>query len=352
MKNLKKYIIGFVFFIFSLIFIVIGFLWWNFYPPLPKESFQPITKLKDVNTTLPSFLKVVSYNIHYGIGLDWNRKDKLKKEDFENRLDKIAEILSEINADIVLLQEVDFNSERSQLINQAEYIAKRANYSYFSIAPHIRLKFHPNLQGMSGTISQGLAVLSKYEIKRNESYIFNYPSSVPFYIKWLYFPHGVQKNEIEFGNKTLTIFNVHLEPWCQETREKESLFVKKIINNTKTPIICGGDFNAIPQNTTNKMFFHLNDAPWFINRNKWDYRKDSTILNIQKIATFTEAISDEKFLSDEKSSFTFPSNHPEEKLDYIFAGKNSKIMFGYVYKKAGIISDHLPLIAYIKILEK
>jgi endonuclease/exonuclease/phosphatase family metal-dependent hydrolase len=348
LNKIEKILLNAFAYILLIIFFVIGFLWWNIYPPLPTFSQQHIEKLTTADTSTPKNLKIISYNIHYGIGLDWNRNDRVEKKDFYNRLDKIADVLKEIDGDVVLLQEVDFDSSRSHFINQAKYLAKKANYSYFAIAPQIRIKVHPSPQGFHGKITQGLCILSKYEITKNESYVFSYPKTTPFYLRWLFFPHGIQKANIKIANKNISVFNVHLEPWCQFTREEET---KRLVNwmyDSDTKIICGGDFNSIPPETTDKKFYHLNDAPWFVDKRSWDHDNEKTISLIRTFDHISEAVSPKDFLTNEKAYYTFPANDPTEKLDYIFASNKAKILYGYVYHRAGILSDHLPIVAIIK----
>jgi len=348
MNKIKKTLFSLFVTSLLLFFCMLTFLWWNHFPPL-AETFSPdiISLYEDTSVTLPKNLKVASYNIHFGIGLKWDRQEGLNKEDFEMRLNKIAEILKEINADIVLLQEVDFDSARSKNIDQAEYIAEKAGYSWVAKAPYLREKFHPNLQGMHGRINFGLCILSRFPLKDHEARIFPHPDEMPFYLKWLYNPHGAQKVIVQVGKQEINLINVHLEPWSQKTREKESATIADWINSIEGSVILGGDFNAIPPETPNKTGDYLADAPWFIDRSRWDIENDETIQIIRSVNGITDAIPPKTFLQNLKQSATYPANNPTEMIDYIFARKKAKILYGYVFHKAQTASDHLPVAAYI-----
>ena len=353
MKNLKKFGL-IVFIVFLCFFISIGgFLWWNYFPPL-HLSFKklPIHLTALTSPSSPKILKASSYNIHYGIGLDWDRKDKIDKNSFLKRLDHIANILKNIDADIIFLQEVDFNSKRSWFIDQGIYLAKKANYPYIAKAPLFRQRFHPNLHGPSGKINYGICILSRFPLENNIVKIFPYPKEVPFYLRWLYCPHGMQQVNVKIGKKDLALINAHLEPWAQKTREKESKKIAFLGKKSPLPFIIGGDFNTVPPETKNKKGLHLQDAPWFVDKTQWDLENEKTIHNIRKIQGITEDLLENIYKKNEKAFFTFPSNNPKEKLDYIFAGKNAKILYGYVYHIADIASDHLPIVAYIYYQQK
>ena len=329
-------------------FLLLTFLWWNHYPPLPRISHPDIISLDTSSFTVPKYLKTASYNIHFGIGLKWNRKDKLTKQDFLQRLDRIAQILQEINADIVLLQEVDFNSARSKNIDQALYLAEKAGYGYIAKATYLKEKFHPNLQGMNGCIDFGLCILSRFPLSEPEARIFPYPDEMPFYLKWIYNPHGAQKVVATIGEQKVQIINVHLEPWSQKTRQKESSFLASWINRLPGPLILGGDFNALPPEISEKKGYYLSDMPWFIKKQKQDITKDQTIQIIRNIQGMSDIISADKYLQNK--SYTFPADNPKERLDYIFARKEAKIVHGYVYQHAETASDHLPIAAYVRYL--
>jgi len=345
----KKVFLSFAIIIVILFISIIGFLWWNHYPPLPLFSEGIIKQVAPVKGSAKSLdqLCVVTYNIHFGIGYDWKRKDALHKQGFIQRLDRIAKILVEADADIVCLQEVDFDSQRTQRIDQAEHIAKKAGFAFVAKATHLRERFHPSIQGLHGPIDHGICVLSKFPITQNQVTIFPHPKEVPFYLRWIFTPHGMQEVKIKHPKGYIHVFNAHLEPWSQRTREAEIEKMVALTKQVNTPIIIAGDFNTIPPETPKKMGFHMNDAPWFIDPTKWDIENESTIKTLRALPTISEAIPPKQFLADEKASCTFPALDPIEKLDYIFALNGLKITKGFVFHAAKTASDHLPLVAYL-----
>lgn len=140
-------------------------------------------------------LKVVSYNIKNGWGSD--------------TLDTIAQMLADLDADIVGLQEVDYLAGRSGNVKQLEYIANKAGFPYFYYAPVLQLGNGtvPLPAGVTSNI-YGHGILSKYPITDYELY---YPEAqgtkngAPAEIR------AIARHEILIGDKTLAFYNGHLD---------------------------------------------------------------------------------------------------------------------------------------------
>ncbi len=74
-------------------------------------------------------LRVACFNIAHGRGLassNWNGGTAAERM---LRLVEIGDLLRKIDADVVVLNEVDFDSSWSHSVNQAEYLARRARRS-------------------------------------------------------------------------------------------------------------------------------------------------------------------------------------------------------------------------------
>ncbi|MCC7345562.1 MAG: hypothetical protein IT573_11535, partial [Deltaproteobacteria bacterium] len=76
-------------------------------------------------TALPERLSVVSYNIGYGSGVKNNKEAVADRAELLRNLDEMAARLAELKPDLLLLQEVDFNSRRSFGIDQMRYLAEK-----------------------------------------------------------------------------------------------------------------------------------------------------------------------------------------------------------------------------------
>ena len=77
------------------------------------------------DSEFPHQLRIGAFNIAHGRGSgddNWNGESRRQRE---QRLRDIASFLKDANLDIVVLNEVDFDSSWSHRVNQAEFIAKK-----------------------------------------------------------------------------------------------------------------------------------------------------------------------------------------------------------------------------------
>jgi endonuclease/exonuclease/phosphatase family metal-dependent hydrolase len=159
-------------------------------------------------------LKVLTYNIRYGLGIDG-----------KVNLNRILEVLKTSEAHIVALNEVDKYRMRSRYKNQARWLAKRLEMQY-RFAPA-----HRRYPGQTGN-----AILSKFPILKSE--IIPLTSTGERRV--------VLKAVIEAERTKLTCLCTHLGLSAEErlTQVKELL---KTIEEEKNPLILMGDFNALPE---------------------------------------------------------------------------------------------------------
>lgn len=128
-------------------------------------------------------LKIVTFNVKCG----WYGKT----------LDGIAELLREVDAEIVGLQELDANTYRSrhsQMPNQIEYIAKEAGYPYWYFAKAL------DYQG--GAYGHG--ILSKHPILSSEVI---WPEAQTEGKE----RRNIERHLIQVGEKEVAFHNCHLD---------------------------------------------------------------------------------------------------------------------------------------------
>lgn len=132
-------------------------------------------------------------------------------------------------------------------------------------------------------------------------------------------PRGAFVAEIERGDdRHLTAMCVHLGLLPQE-RKRHAQELLELVKPIAGPLLIGGDFNDGPQGK----------APAMIARNLWD-----VWLRV-----------------GESTGETFPSGGPEARIDYLFVSDDIRPLKAFVPvgEKFARASDHLPLIAEIKI---
>jgi endonuclease/exonuclease/phosphatase family metal-dependent hydrolase len=256
-----------------------------------------------------------------------------------SKLDQMVRELNEWQADVVLLQEIDFDSSRSQNIDQAQYLAKHANYPYVAEAVswdanYIPFPYWPFSRHFGGMKSGG-AILSKYPILDQKITLLEKPMSQPWWYNLFYLHRYYQQVSIQFGDKVYKFVNLHLEAFDKKNREAQVKDLVNLIADEKIDVVTG-DFNMVPTEATKKSKFFNDD----------DYENDSSF-DLMSKSGLSEVIPQDIYMKDEALYFTFPASKPDRRLDYIFFKSRLKMMKAEVLPSA--LSDHLPLRAIFQI---
>jgi endonuclease/exonuclease/phosphatase family metal-dependent hydrolase len=173
-------------------------------------------------------LTLVSYNIHSGIGTD-GRFD----------LHRVGEVLREVNADIIALQEVgDFRGKTSRE-DQPEHLAELLG---------LHMAFGPNV--VRNGRRYGNAILSRLPILKSKNYDLSVQRREP---------RGALRCDLDLGEgRQLHVFCLHLGLSIGERRAQEALLLSSDILRDavrKDPVVVCGDFNywgngAVPWSCT------------------------------------------------------------------------------------------------------
>jgi len=342
--SIVRYILG-LFLIFA---IVLGFvLWWAVGETLPWRSDLHIESDHDaIDAQAKPAITVATYNIGHGQGIKKNAWDFRDKEVTIAQLEKIAQAMKKIDADIFLLQEVDLDSDRTQRIDEIQFLKKYLSIPYTACAlvwkkNYVPFPYWPPKHHI-GYVRSANCILSKYKLKNHQSEIFSKPKNNPFWYNWGYIDRGVHKVDAVIGDQEIAIFNVHLEAWDPETREQQIRSLKAFIDETKLPIILGGDFNTLMPTEEKKSGF-IDEPEVDFSKEKtltWFFEEEPALKFPAKRADHLHALS----------RLTFPSDHPTRQIDHIFIrGKELEFIDVYAAGDAFIASDHLPLVAKIAI---
>jgi endonuclease/exonuclease/phosphatase family metal-dependent hydrolase len=300
-----------------------------------KSGTQPFT-----NKVAYSFnsgpIKVMSWNLayFYGPGSEGFNYKPESYEHYIKNLDKAISIIKSENPDIILLQEIDFNSHKSHGIDQLEYLAKELNLNYAK-ATSWKLNYLPypglNIKKHFKNINSGSAVLTKFKIKNNYQYLFEKPKDNGFLTNLFYVYRYIHDVTVEIGNKEYSVLNIHLEAFRKSARLIQSKVVKDYIQRKENLLVVGGDFNTLPLNASKKDGFYGLEFENYHNDNTYE-----TITSVIK-----DSLPLDKYLSNESKYFTFSSKKLERKLDYIFHPQG--ITSNNFFVKFSEVSDHLPV---------
>ncbi|MGN1307075.1 MAG: endonuclease/exonuclease/phosphatase family protein [Faecousia sp.] len=174
------------------------------------------------------------------------------QETVERNMIGIEEILSEQDADILLLQEVDTDSKRSFHLNQwLQYEYDLADYET-RFAMNYSCDYVPYpLNDRIGEVHSGIATYSRFDISSATRYSLPCPFSWPTRVANLKRCMLVTRTPIENKEQELVIVNFHLEAYDDgegRTEQFEQLmeFIQAEYEKGNY-VIAGGDFNqALP----------------------------------------------------------------------------------------------------------
>ena len=326
---------------------LIGLIAWTSYPWSTQEKsvnpeivhVEPDTMMEVSET--PSVLKILTFNIGflYGRGSEGPGYQHRELEYYQKTIDSLSTEIKDWDADVVCLQEIDFDSARSHGINQAEYIAKKAGYPYVAEAVSWESNYIPfpywPMKNNFGHMKSGGAIISKYPLTDHEVILLHKPMSQPWWYNLFYLHRYFQRVTINVGEKKFKIINLHLEAFDKVDRKAQTEKLVLIVKDQNIDIVAG-DFNTLPASATKRSKFYNED----------NYENDSSY-EVMATAGLSEVIPDDIYAKDESLYFTFPAWAPDRRLDYIWYKRDLKMMKAEVLPSA--ISDHLPLRASFQI---
>lgn len=266
----------------------------------------------------PDSLSVVIFNIAHGRGpVDSNLEEGGQQK--RERIQRIAEFLQQTDADIIILNEVDFSSTWSGHQNQAQAIAAAAGYPFRGEQRNLDFRF------IYGSWKFGNAILSRFPI--SSSTVIDYPP-----VRW-WEPYLVGKKRgamfsVKLPNdQTINVVPVHLEHRSEEARFESANNIIEAVSQNKAPTVVGGDFNSTPTGMSGTRSVEgLGNTIDLLNR--------SELLNGPT-------------LEGTDNDFTYPSDEPRIAIDWIFTTQNSELIEHRVIQSD--LSDHLPVLARIRL---
>jgi len=238
-------------------------------------------------STAPIAVRVMTYNIHHGVGAD-------KKLDLE----RIAEVIREQDCDIVCLQEVDRNMPRSDLIDMPAFFAEKTGMT---------ATFEPNLKANGG--EYGNCTLTRYPI---ESYR-NHPLPAPPGKE----PRGCLSVTVRIQDRPVMVLNTHFGLIPSERKEQAAEIL--LFECEDMPMVLAGDLNEMPPEPA-----------------------------VQTLLTrFKNVTAAEK----KEETYTYTAEKPDRQIDYVLASDEFDVVSSGVVATAAAAaaSDHLPLVAELQL---
>ena len=236
----------------------------------------------------PRPLRVATFNIHHGVGLD-NVLD----------LERIAGTVESTGAEVVGLQEVDVHfGARSNFVDQANWLADRLGmYVVFGA----NLDFAPPTAGAPRR-QYGTAILSEHRISEWTYTLLPHPEGGE--------QRGLLEAQIRVRGLPVRVYNTHLQHNSQVERLAQIAAIRAILDDVDESVVVLGDLNATP------------DSP--------------------EIANLTDDLVDAWVTAGVGDGFTFDAATPHARIDYVMSSGN------VVARTAAVVTtdaaDHLPVV--------
>jgi endonuclease/exonuclease/phosphatase family metal-dependent hydrolase len=250
--------------IFLIVFIAILTFGVGFILTLQAFEYHPaeITPLEISSNdgelvTLGETIKIVTFNIGYAslsatedFVMDGGKKARMDSlAEVEANLEGIGELLTDADADIYLIQEVDEDSSRSYRTNQYSYLQSTIPFSA-TLGYNFRVLFVPfplNLSQMMGNVNSGIASLIRYRVEAASRIQLPGEFSWPLRLANLKRCIVVSRLDIAGSDKQLVVINVHLSAYddgqmrlLEMAKLQEIMAAEQALGNY---IVVGGDFN-------------------------------------------------------------------------------------------------------------
>ena len=234
-------------------------------------------------------IRVATYNIHKCKGLDGRTSPE-----------RIADVIADLDADVVALQEVLDVQEGRPEFNQARQIfSKLGGYEWC---------FGENRRLHGG--AYGNMTLSRFPVQLCENYDVTWRNRER---------RGCLRTDVELGKNTvLHVFNVHLgTSYVERRHQARTLLSDEVLNHKECcgPRIVVGDFNEWTRGLASRL---MKDA--------------------------FEVLEPKQFL---RHGRTYPGIIPLLHLDHFYYDEQLSLRHFHLHRsrKALIASDHLPLVA-------
>ncbi len=267
----------------------------------------------DTSLDADGLLRVVTYNIAHGRGTgdsNWTDSDTRGQ-----RLRDIAGLLREMDADVVVLNEVDFCSVWSGHENQAALIAAEAGYRYRVELSNI------DMSVPFASYRFGNVILSRHPIRGAEVI------GLPGYSWWETLLGGKKRAvvcEIELaGGEFIQVVGVHFDTRGDEDiRVRSARAVIEAISGSDLPTVIAGDLNST---LTGLPRAQVDSQGW------------------TGVDVFVEEGGFVGRVYGSEIAKTFPSWEPNRTIDWVLVGFEMDLI--RVEVGDSDLSDHLPVVA-------
>jgi endonuclease/exonuclease/phosphatase family metal-dependent hydrolase len=237
-------------------------------------------------------IKIATYNIHKCVGMDRRYSPE-----------RIADVIRELDADVVALQEVVWHSSAGRRDHQAEFLAEE-----------LEMDFRLGRNRVHKGGDYGNVVLSRHPIGHHKNHDITVKK---------YEPRGCLRTDIQLpGDHSIQFLNVHMgTSYFERRKQVHHLLAEHVLDPASMAggRIIAGDFNEWITGLTTKLL-------------KSRFKSVDPKLHLGRARTF-------------------PGIMPLVHLDHIYFDDRFRLKDAFVHrsKTALLASDHLPIVAEFEV---
>ncbi|MEO1889443.1 MAG: endonuclease/exonuclease/phosphatase family protein [Cycloclasticus sp.] len=340
----------------ALLVAVFAAVWYSTFHPKPVQQEQVYCPADTPTLASGQPLKIYNQNVQFMAGKNYvffydvanssGPDERPSTADIQQTLRGIAQLITQQNPDIILLQEVDDGAKRTDYADQLAQLLTLLPKDYVCHASSMYWQAsylpHPRIMGAVGT---KLSVISKYKISTATRTQLSLIPQDP--ISQLYnFKRALLDVRLPIkGAGEMAILNTHLSAFSKGTntlsKQVEQIDAQlQTLNNSKIPWVIGGDFNLLPPSSHSLL----------AEQQRRYYEATSAI---EKLYQQHAAIPPLRATESEQREqwFTYFPNDPRVKqpdrtIDYYFYSPQLTLKSAFVESKQSLtLSDHMPIIA-------
>ena len=307
-------------------------------------------------------LTVVTWNIRFGIGrAKWfgdscGELVLFDTDEIQDGLELLAAKITAMDADILLLQEVDIDSKRSAYIDQVQWLLDNTAMNYGVYASMWEVQFVPS-DGL-GRVNTGNAILSRWPLSEAERIPLSLRGDQDDLVRAFYVRRNVLRAKVNYPGSLFWAVDIHASAFSNDdTKQKQYVEFKDVLDELNAQgehFVAGGDLNELPPGAVKNNYCDNDRCPDespeedegcdFSNETTWI----SALFN-----SYVPAVSLVNYLQDENSYFTPASTHDasderyqwNRKLDYLFTNTDWVPRSTVTHQGAVLESDHVAVAA-------
>jgi len=307
-------------------------------------------------------LTVVTWNIRFGIGrAKWfgdscGELVLFDTDEIQDGLELLAAKITAMDADILLLQEVDTDSKRSAYIDQVQWLLDNTAMNYGVYASMWEVQFVPS-DGL-GRVNTGNAILSRWPLSEAERIQLSLRGDQDDLTRAFYVRRNVLRAKVNYPGSLFWAVDIHASAFSNDdTKQKQYLEFKDVLDELNAQgehFVAGGDLNELPPGAVKNNYCDNDRCPDEDSEEDegCDFSNETTWISAL-FDSYVPAVSLVNYLQDENSYFTHASTHDasderyqwNRKLDYLFTNTDWVPRSTVTHQDAVLESDHVAVAA-------